>query len=194
MRRPGDVVLTVTRDLAFYLYDQRVDPANLEAALRRDLQHRGSDTVLIRADKDVARAATVDIIAVATRAGARNTALLTEPPEPAPSVPAAGRASARGRLDKELIRGTIRVHLDEVKTCYESQLVRKPGLGGRVMVRFTIAADGAVADSELAEATLLDDRVTDCLVKAVRGWEFPKPDGGIVIVSYPFVFTPGGGP
>jgi hypothetical protein len=37
-------------------------------------------------------------------------------------------------------------------------------------------------------------RVENCIVQAVRRWEFPKPlGGGIVIVSYPFVLTPAGG-
>jgi hypothetical protein len=36
-------------------------------------------------------------------------------------------------------------------------------------------------------------RVENCVVQAVRRWEFPKPlGGGIVIVSYPFNFTAGG--
>jgi hypothetical protein len=35
-------------------------------------------------------------------------------------------------------------------------------------------------------------RVENCVVQAVRRWEFPKPlGGGIVIVSYPFNFTAG---
>jgi hypothetical protein len=36
--------------------------------------------------------------------------------------------------------------------------------------------------------------VENCIVQAVRRWEFPKPlGGGIVIASYPFVLTPAGG-
>lgn len=42
-------------------------------------------------------------------------------------------------------------------------------------------------------STLNDVRVENCVARAFRRWEFPKPSGGgIVIVSYPFYFIPGG--
>ena len=33
------------------------------------------------------------------------------------------------------------------------------------------------------------DRVEECLTKAVRRLRFDKPDGGICVVEFPFVFT-----
>jgi metallo-beta-lactamase class B len=102
-----------------------------------------------------------------------------------------GSAHARGNLDKEVIRSVIRRHLDEVKFCYEEELVRQPGLAGRIMVQFTIAASGQVVASVLQNSTMGNARVETCTVEAVRRWQFPKPlGGGIVIVSYPFVLTP----
>jgi metallo-beta-lactamase class B len=93
-----------------------------------------------------------------------------------------------GSLDKEIIRGVIRRHIDEVKACYEKEVETKPTLAGRIMVQFTIAATGKVIASVLQHSTMDNSRVESCTVQAVRGWEFPKPlGGGIVIVSYPFV-------
>ena len=103
-------------------------------------------------------------------------------------------APAQGSLDKEVIRGIIRRHINEVKYCYEQELTKKPELGGRIMVQFTIAASGQVIASVLQNSTMGNARVENCTVQAVRRWEFPKPlGGGIVIVSYPFVLTPAGG-
>jgi TonB family protein len=105
-----------------------------------------------------------------------------------------GTAEVRGSLDKELIRRIIRRHINEVKYCYEQELTKKPDLGGRIMVQFTIAASGQVIASVLQNSTMGNARVENCTVQAVRRWEFPKPlGGGIVIVSYPFVLTPAGG-
>jgi TonB family protein len=105
-----------------------------------------------------------------------------------------GQANVRGSLDKEIIRRIIRRHINEVKYCYEQELVRKPELGGRVAVQFTIAATGQVVASVLSQSTMGNPRVENCVVQAVRRWEFPKPlGGGIVIVTYPFNFTPAGG-
>ncbi len=105
-----------------------------------------------------------------------------------------GSANVRGSLDKEIIRRIIRRHINEVKYCYEQELTKKPDLGGRIMVQFTIAASGQVIASVLQNSTMGNARVENCTVQAVRRWEFPKPlGGGIVIVSYPFVLTPAGG-
>jgi len=103
-------------------------------------------------------------------------------------------ANVRGSLDKEIIRRIIRRHLNEVKYCYEQELAKKPALGGRIMVQFTIAASGQVIASTLQNSTVGDSRVENCTVQAVRRWEFPYPaGGGMVVVSYPFVLTPNGG-
>jgi TonB family protein len=105
-----------------------------------------------------------------------------------------GTANVRGSLDKEIIRRIIRRHINEVKFCYEQELTKKPNLGGRIMVQFTIAASGQVIASVLQNSTMGSPKVENCTVQAVRRWEFPKPlGGGIVIVSYPFVLTPAGG-
>jgi TonB family protein len=105
-----------------------------------------------------------------------------------------GQANVRGSLDKEIIRRIIRRHINEVKYCYEQELLKKPELAGRVVVQFTISASGQVVASVLQTSTMGNARVENCTVQAVRRWEFPKPlGGGIVIVSYPFVLTPAGG-
>jgi TonB family protein len=105
-----------------------------------------------------------------------------------------GQANVRGSLDKEIIRRIIRRHINEVKYCYEQELTRKADLGGRISVTFTIAATGQVVASVVQNSTMGNVRVEGCVVQAVRRWEFPKPlGGGIVIVTYPFNFTPAGG-
>jgi TonB family protein len=103
-----------------------------------------------------------------------------------------GQANVRGSLDKEIIRRIIRRHINEVKYCYETELTKKADLSGRVAVQFTIAATGQVIASVLQSSTMGNVRVENCVVQAVRRWEFPKPmGGGIVIVSYPFNFQAG---
>jgi metallo-beta-lactamase class B len=101
------------------------------------------------------------------------------------------REPIRGSLDKEIIRRVIRTHINEVKACYEQGLATQPLLAGRVMAQFTIGAAGDVVASTVQHSTLNDAAVESCTTSAVRRWKFPSPvGGGIVIVSYPFVFTP----
>jgi len=97
-----------------------------------------------------------------------------------------------GSLDKEDIRRVIRHHLAEVRSCYERELVKDSSLVGRISVQFTIAFTGDVLESLLQSSTMGNPHVEECVVRAVRQWKFPKPQGGgIVIVSYPFNFTSG---
>ncbi len=105
-----------------------------------------------------------------------------------------GTASVRGSLDKEIIRRIIRRHINEVKFCYEKELAKKPDLYGRVIVQFTIAGSGQVVASVVQQSTMNNPSVEQCIAGALRRWEFPKPQGGgIVIVSYPFVLKAAGG-
>lgn len=99
-------------------------------------------------------------------------------------------AQARGSLDKELIRKGIRQHISEVRLCYEKELTKDPNLTGRVIVQFTIGRTGKVTESRAVSTSLGSPAVESCITKSVESWVFPAPDGGIVIVTYPFLFKP----
>jgi TonB family protein len=103
-------------------------------------------------------------------------------------------ASVRGSLDKEIIRRIVRRHLNEVRFCYQEGLTRRPSLQGRVVTQFTIAPTGRVMAALLQTSSLKEVSVEACVVNAVKRWEFPAPNGGgLVMVSYPFTFSPAGG-
>jgi len=112
-----------------------------------------------------------------------------------PKVPeiTPGIADVRGTLDKEIIRRTIRRHINEIKFCYEEELTRRPNLAGRILVQFAISGSGQVISSVLQSSTIGNARLENCAVQAVRRWPFPQPrGGGLVMVTYPFVLTPAG--
>jgi hypothetical protein len=107
------------------------------------------------------------------------------------AAPNANKADVVGNLDKQVIRNVIANHINEVKDCYETELVRHPTLSGRVFVKFTVGTDGQVTESGIGDSTLRSPAVETCIVNAVAGWRFPKPENGVVTVSYPFVLTSG---
>jgi len=105
-----------------------------------------------------------------------------------------GIVTLRGSLDKEIIRRVVRLHMNEVKYCYDQELVRKPGIEGRLSVQFVISPFGQVVSSVMQSTTMNNLGVEKCVVDAVKRWEFPKPTGGgIAIVAYPFNFVAGSG-
>jgi TonB family protein len=99
-----------------------------------------------------------------------------------------GTPEVRGYFDKKVIRNVVRRHLNEVKSCYAQELMKKADLSGRVMIQFTISGTGQVMFSVVQESNLNNPSVELCIAGAVRRWEFPEPrGGGMIIVSYPFV-------
>ncbi len=104
-----------------------------------------------------------------------------------------GGAEVRGSLSKEVIRRVVRRHINEVKFCYEQQLNSRPDLQGRVTTRFVISPTGSVQSAMVGSSSLRNEAVESCIVRAVRRWTFPAPDGGgVVVVNYPFLLDAAG--
>ncbi len=102
------------------------------------------------------------------------------------------RASVSGGLDAATIRRVIRRHISEVKYCYMSiGLPTNPKLRGMVKVSFTISPNGSVGQHvTIAQSTLNHGGTESCIKSAVRRWRFPKPEGSMPFVTYPFHFKP----
>lgn len=95
-----------------------------------------------------------------------------------------------GRLPPEAVQGVVRRNFGRFRACYEDGLRRDRALRGRVVTSFAIGRDGAVTASDDAGSELGDRRVVECIVHAFRDLEFPRPEGGVVRVTYPLVLHP----
>ena len=94
-----------------------------------------------------------------------------------------------GGLDPATIRRVVRRYLPEIKYCYLSVgLPAKPALQGMVKVTFTIAASGKVGQVSISASTLNHQPTESCIKAAVKRWRFPKPEGSMPFVTYPFHF------
>jgi hypothetical protein len=102
-------------------------------------------------------------------------------------------AQVSGGLDREVIRRVVVSHRAQIRYCYEKRLAARPELAGKLLVEFVIGADGSVSSARASEDSLQDPEVGRCVVAKVRGWSFPKPSGGgVVVVTYPFLFQASG--
>ena len=98
-----------------------------------------------------------------------------------------------GSLDPEIIRRIVREHAGQIRYCYESELTRTPGIYGKIIMKWVINGEGKGMQATTAETQMQHSAVENCLASRIRGWVFPKPKGGgIVIVNYPFVFKQSG--
>lgn len=94
-----------------------------------------------------------------------------------------------GGLDRDVIAEYIKRNLGQIRYCYERQLSSDKNLYGKVMVRFTIGASGAVGDPKIDNSTMKSAMVEGCILRRIANWKFPEPKGGTMVkVSYPFLF------
>jgi biopolymer transport protein ExbD len=77
-KKRTDPILTVTKNNEIFLFSKKVEVANLEEEIRKALTEVGSETLLLRGDKNVFLGEAVDLMAIAKKAGAKNIAILTQ--------------------------------------------------------------------------------------------------------------------
>ncbi len=104
-----------------------------------------------------------------------------------------GKTTVVGGLDKDVIAQVIRRHQNEIQFCYEKELQKNPALGGKIAVVWTIEATGQVSDATVAETTMGNRSVEDCIVSRIRRWKFPEAQsGGSTVVTFPWIFKQAG--
>lgn len=99
-----------------------------------------------------------------------------------------------GSIDSDAVLAAIMAHRDEFRRCYEKEInADHPAKAGRVGTTFTIGSTGRVNQAGIASTTLNMSETESCILRVIKGIEFPIPRGaGIVQVSYPFKFNPVG--
>jgi hypothetical protein len=120
--------------------------------------------------------------------------LFSDAAVPKPKEPEAVVKETRpaGFCDKGAVQKVVLGRSGAYRSCYEVELQRRPDIAGRVELRFTIEPDGSVSGVTVSASDLANKNVESCLVKQVSGLKFPKPDGGICVIRWPFKFQPGG--
>ena len=93
----------------------------------------------------------------------------------------------RPALGNQQIKRIITERVPQVRACYERELKKSPGLGGKVLVAWTIREDGAVASPRVRKNTTGSSKLGPCITKAIAKWHFPK-SSSTSDVEFPFVF------
>jgi hypothetical protein len=111
------------------------------------------------------------------------------------AVKSAGRPVTRGGiLDAAAVQRVVTQHLAAVQGCYERQLLKDPGLQGKITFDWDVAPSGSVSSARMVSSTMGagGSSVAACIVSEIRRWKFPKPIGGTASVRYPFIFRMSG--
>ena len=102
--------------------------------------------------------------------------------------PRAMRSAGTGQLDRDEIQKVINDNIGAIQRCYERELIKAPGLSGKIQVEWAIATSGSVRSARQTFTSMNSTNVSSCIMGAIKTWRFPKPKGGEVIVNYPFIF------
>lgn len=123
------------------------------------------------------------------RTGASDAADTTMAADPGAMFEGGALTQGRGSLSRAQIRQVIRVHINEIRICYEAGLEQERTLAGRVVTSFVVGSDGSpeIASSTMSPRGSVSDTMEQCVRDALRAFVFPRPDGGAVLVNYPFV-------
>ncbi len=97
-------------------------------------------------------------------------------------------AKVKGSLSKAEITRVVNSHIHAIQACYERALMGNQGLSGRIVFDWTVTTKGRVKGVRVRSSTLGSSKVTGCISKEFRRWVFPRPKGGDVVITYPFLF------
>jgi hypothetical protein len=93
----------------------------------------------------------------------------------------------------------MRLHRNEIRGCYQRELIRDPGAAGRLDLTFTIDADGWTDQIETSSPEIRSEAFAQCIKHRVTLWRFPEIDAGrgpkvLVRQHYLFAASQGGMP
>jgi hypothetical protein len=134
--------------------------------------------------------------------------LLAAPAAATAAAPAAPKAQAPAGeqkpdvrdlpFSKEAVLRVVSSHRDEIQRCYEDAMKQRGATAktaprGRVLMAWTITEEGLPAEVRVKRSAIRDELVTDCMVQAIRFWEFPRP-ATRQAVEFPFDLQPSSRP
>ena len=94
-----------------------------------------------------------------------------------------------GVMDTDDVEATLQEHFDDVRACYTRAGKAQRYAGGKVLLRFMVAGDGASQDVWVLESTLGNYDVERCLVEVGRKIRFHAPHGNkATTFEYPVEF------
>lgn len=99
--------------------------------------------------------------------------------------------SLTGGRSKASIMRVVMQNLAALRYAYQKRLRDKPGLKGKITVKFAIDEFGKVIFSQVTESTMADPELETAVADKIKRWVFEKIDkpGDVTEVIYPFVFS-----
>ncbi len=87
------------------------------------------------------------------------------------------------------VKQIVTRNMGQMRACYERELKKNASLRGKVVLSWTIGADGVVRRPSVVKNTTRSRALTPCMTRSLKRWRFPKAQSPFD-VEYPFTFKP----
>jgi len=96
-----------------------------------------------------------------------------------------------GGRSRASIQRVVMQNMAALRYIYNRRLREKPGLKGKVTVKFAVDEFGKVIFAKVVESTMNDPELENLVLGRVKDWNFDRIDkpGDVTEVVYPFVFS-----
>jgi len=101
-----------------------------------------------------------------------------------------GTASNQSLRTDQSLLAVVRRYAPGIQFCYDNELKKQAGLGGKLVVSITVAAAGNVSGANVVKNTVGSPELVRCAIAQIEAWRFPAIPEGTVTFQAPFVFTP----
>ena len=142
----------------------------------------GGGVIQTHGTREIMKGSGNSIGALASKGSGQVKATVKEPPKASISI--------QGGMSREAVLKVVTEHLDDVRDCYERELLHNPGLSGKILLEWLIQGDGSVRYAKVKFNNIGNSTdLSVCVPSLVKTWVFPRPSGsGEVVVTFPFVF------
>lgn len=106
--------------------------------------------------------------------------------DPKPAKVAAAEPKKPVKRRPRTALSTIRSHYGDIERCYGPVAMKDPSVKGKIVVQWTLGRDGRPTATAILKNTLKNKSVAQCIRTRARSWQFPPPNGGVAVITYPF--------
>jgi hypothetical protein len=97
--------------------------------------------------------------------------------------------TGKGHVEPAVVEAAIAPRRDELTACYLDRVGKRRWLGGQLVLRWDVAADGALTQVVLAESDLGAWPIEKCVLELARAMTFGPPLGGAAEVVLPLTLA-----
>jgi len=96
-----------------------------------------------------------------------------------------------GQINKSKVSRLFRRKQKAIRYCYEKRLKINSGISGKIRLQITVGPMGNVTAVKVLLNTTHDSSLAACIIAKIKGWRFPRPQGGQVSIIQTFILQKG---